>query len=217
MNTANDSDLAERLEDAIAEAETDVRETAQAATESNTWTLGDCLSEHKPATVGKWIDRVQALTTIGFHTRAIAWSELIALRDGAEPADSNIDEAPVLTLADLEKEYPFEGIDEITEEERDPDEVCRERVGECHRVLEIQPSYLGDQVDHLTSAAEVGNTYQVAVALAVIGRTASAMARAYGLWMRHLEPIWSPPVAAPDDIAAEYGDWSAFAAFVNAE
>lgn len=222
MNTPNEPDLAKRLEDAIGWAEHHVKAAVEAATESYSWTinaltLGDYLSEQKPAIVGEWIGWVEALATIEFHARAIAWAELIALRDGVGSADSKIVEAPLLTLADLEKEYPFEGIGEITEEERDLDEVRRDRVGRCHHVLEHQLSYLGDQGGHLTWAASVGNTDQVVEALAAIDRTASAMARAYGLWMRHLEPIWSPPTGAPDDIAAEYGDWTAFAAFINAE
>lgn len=222
MNTSNEPDLDERLDEAIEIAEGDVSSALEAATEGHSWTLDewsfdDYLSEHKPAVVGKWISRVEALATIGFHARAIAWAELVDLRGDAESVNSKIFEAPLLTLEELEKKYPFEGIDEITEKERDPGQVNRDRVGMCHEVLEEQLSTLSDQGGHLTWAASVGNTHQVVEALAAIDRTAFAMARAYGLWMRHLEQIWAPPIGAPDDIAAEYGDWTAFAAFKNAE
>lgn len=217
MSTPNEPDLAERLEDAIGWAEHHVRSAIEAATESDSWTLGDYLCEHKPAIAGQWIERVEELATIGFYARAIAWAELVALRDGAGSVDSSISEAPQLTLADLDKEYPYEGIDEITEEERDPDDVHRERVGQCQHFIESQLQCLSNQSGHLARAASVGSTDQVVDALEAIDRTASAMARAYGLWMRHLEPIWSPPISAPDDILAEYGDWTAFAPFINAE
>ncbi|MEU6250449.1 hypothetical protein [Glycomyces sp. NPDC047010] len=222
MNIPNGPDLHERLQEAIDIAEGDVKIPVEAATEASSWTidawtLGDYLSDHKHAIVGKWISQVETLATIGFHARAIAWAELVALRDGRGHAGSKITEAPLLTLAELEKKFPFEGIDDVTEEEREPGEVNRHRVGRCHDVLEEQLAILGDQCGHLTWAASVGNTDQVIEALEAIDRTASAMARAYGLWMRHLKPIWAPPTGAPDDIAADYGDWTEFAAFANAE
>lgn len=218
MNTPNEPDLAKRLDEAIAFAEDDVRRAVEAATESDSWTLGDYLVEQKFTATGKWVGRVKELATIDFHARAIAWAELVALRDGVGSADSKLHEAPVLTLADLEKDYPSQGIDQITGQDIDPYDVPRERLDECHHVIETQLSCLSSQADHLTWSASVGSTDQVVETLAAIDRTTSAMARAYGLWMRHLGLVWSPhsPVD-PDDVDAAYGDSSAFAAFINAE
>jgi hypothetical protein len=218
MNTPIEPDLTERLEQAITFAEDDARRALEAATESDTWTFGDYLSEQKFTAAGACVDRVKELATIDFHVRAIAWAELVALRDGAGSADSKCEDASTLTFADLEKEFPFEGIDETTEEALDPYEVRRDRLYQCHHILELQMSCLWRQGGHLTWAASAGSVGQVVEALSAIDRTASAMARTYGLWMRHLEPVWSPhsPVDF-DDVEAAHGDPSAFAAFRNAE
>ncbi|THV22102.1 hypothetical protein [Glycomyces paridis] len=218
MNTPNGPDLTVRLEEAIAFAEDDVRRALEAATESDTWTLGDYLSEQKFTAAGACVDRVKDLATIEFHARAIAWAELVAVRDGTGSVDSKCEEAPTLTFADLEKEFPLIGIDEITEELFDPDEVGRDRLYQCHHVLELQLSCLWRQGGHLTWAASTGSAGQVMEALSAIDRTASAMTRTYGLWMRHLGQVWSPqsPVD-PDDVDAAYGHPNAFTAYRNAE
>jgi hypothetical protein len=217
MDTPTGDKLTERLDETIDWMEHHVHETLRASLESDTWTLGDYLCEQKFTAAGEWIGRVNLLSKDRFHADAMRWAALVALRDGDGNTERRSMKAPVVTLEALEQEFPFEGIDEITDEELDPDIVRQERLGECIRAMENQLACLSLQGDELTSAASAGDVENAVAALNEISETAAAMSRAYRVWMRHLEPIWPQyNHVEPEDVDAAFGENSAFIAYRDA-
>jgi hypothetical protein len=208
--------LEERLEDAIAEAESRVDELFAPVFQPAFDDLDNLLAEYRFTGFSEYFRYIEALGDPALELDAVVWAHLVQVRDGESGRASKCRDAEPATFDQLAEAVPFGSDDDFGETLLD-DQVHRRRVDLCADRLREQFKILDEQHDELIDAARHGRPDDVPHLVAQIRHTVTAMTRTRALWMRHLAHCWPPGLdRSPEDVLAAYATTNAFAEYQDA-